>query len=68
MLNLTHPHLDETLNLFGLFKGELAQAIRNRTNITFGLYFSLYEWYHPYYMEDAKNSHRTQKYVDVSVL
>jgi hypothetical protein len=40
--------------------GELASAIRNRTNITFGLYHSLFEWFHPLYLEDKQNGYKTQ--------
>ncbi len=40
--------------------GDLANAIRNRTNITFGLYHSLFEWFHPVFLEDKKNGFKTQ--------
>ncbi|CAF4368733.1 unnamed protein product, partial [Adineta steineri] len=40
--------------------GDLANAIRSRTNITFGLYHSMYEWFHPLYLEDKKNGFKTQ--------
>ncbi|CAF1176611.1 unnamed protein product [Adineta ricciae] len=40
--------------------GDLADAIRNRTNITFGLYHSLYEWFHPLFLEDKKNEFKTR--------
>ena len=46
--------------------GDLASAIRKRTNITFGLYYSLYEWFNPLYLEDKENKFATQTYVDVS--
>ena len=44
----------------------LAQAFHQRTNVTFGLYFSLFEWFHPLYVKDKQNQYRTQSYVDVS--
>jgi alpha-L-fucosidase len=43
--------------------GDLASAIRNRTNITFGVYHSLYEWFHPLYLEDKQNNYTTQNFV-----
>ncbi|EDO47983.1 predicted protein, partial [Nematostella vectensis] len=48
--------------------GELAKAVRNKTNVSFGLYFSLFEFYHPYYLEDLKNNYTTHKYVDEVML
>ncbi|XP_074606094.1 alpha-L-fucosidase-like [Acropora palmata] len=47
--------------------GDLATAIRSRTNITFGLYFSLFEWFHPLYLEDKANNFETQNYVKAVV-
>ena len=49
-----------------MFTGDLASSIRKRTNITFGLYYSLYEWFHPLYRKDKENKFSTQEYVDVS--
>ncbi|XP_051167885.1 alpha-L-fucosidase-like [Leptopilina boulardi] len=43
--------------------GELSNAIRTRTNLTFGLYHSLYEWFHPLYLEDKSNNFSTHKFV-----
>jgi alpha-L-fucosidase len=40
--------------------GDLANAIRNRTDIVFGLYHSLYEWFHPLYLLDKQNNFTTQ--------
>ncbi|XP_067940839.1 alpha-L-fucosidase-like [Watersipora subatra] len=40
--------------------GDLATSIRNRTNITFGLYHSLYEWYNQLYLEDKANKFQTR--------
>jgi len=36
--------------------GELAAAVRNRTDLRFGLYHSLYEWYNPLYKNDRKEN------------
>ena len=45
--------------------GELAAAIRNRTDIHFGLYHSLFEWFHPLYLKDKFNKFQTQNFVKV---
>ena len=33
--------------------------------MTLGLYHSLYEWFHPFYMKDVANNFSTQDYVKV---
>ncbi|KAG1673190.1 Alpha-L-fucosidase [Nymphon striatum] len=43
--------------------GELAEAIRNNTDIHFGVYHSLYEWFNPKYLNDKKNNFKTQQFV-----
>ena len=48
------------------FPGELATAIRNRTDIHFGLYHSLFEWYNPLFLKDKANNYTTQDFVWVS--
>ena len=48
--------------------GELAKAIRNNTGIRFGLYYSLFDFFHPLYLEDRANNFTTQNYVNVSPL
>ena len=52
--------------LYFSFSGELATAIRNRTDITFGLYHSLFEWFNPLYLKDRANHFETQDYVEVN--
>ena len=47
------------------YTGELAEAIRNNTDIHFGLYYSLFEFFHPLYLEDHANGFKTQSYVTV---
>ncbi|XP_078609564.1 alpha-L-fucosidase isoform X1 [Branchiostoma floridae x Branchiostoma japonicum] len=42
--------------------GELAMAIRNNSDLHFGLYYSLFEWFHPLYLQDKKNKWTTQDY------
>jgi alpha-L-fucosidase len=43
--------------------GDLANAIRANTTLKFGLYHSLYEWYNPLYLADAKNNYTTDLFV-----
>jgi alpha-L-fucosidase len=50
---------------FFLLSGELASAIRNRTDIVFGLYHSMFEWFNPLYLEDKSNNFTTQYFVNV---
>ena len=49
------------------FAGALANAIRNKTKIHFGLYHSLFEWFHPLYVRDKANKFKTQDFVFVSI-
>ncbi|XP_061597914.1 tissue alpha-L-fucosidase-like [Cololabis saira] len=42
--------------------GELGEAVRNRS-LHYGLYNSLYEWFHPLYLNDKKNKFKTQEFV-----
>ena len=42
------------------FSGDLAKSIRNRTEIKFGVYHSLFEWFNPLFLAD-KESNFTQK-------
>merc|ERR1712050_338216 len=43
--------------------GELATAIRQWSNLRFGVYHSLYEWFNPVYLSDKKNGFKTQDFV-----
>nr|CAB3247383.1 alpha-L-fucosidase [Phallusia mammillata] len=43
--------------------GELANAIRNKTSIHFGLYHSLFEWFNPSYLQDKESGFKTDKFV-----
>ena len=47
--------------------GDLANSIRSRTKITFGLYHSLFEWFHPMYLDDKESGFKTRGYVTVSM-
>ncbi|XP_006862365.1 PREDICTED: tissue alpha-L-fucosidase [Chrysochloris asiatica] len=42
--------------------GELGTALRKR-NMSYGLYHSLLEWFHPLYLLDKKNGFKTQYFV-----
>lgn len=48
--------------------GELAKSIRNRTNLRFGLYHSLFEWFNPIHLSDARKNYTTQDFVRVKLL
>lgn len=43
--------------------GELANSIRKKTNIHFGVYHSLFEWFNPIYLNDKANNYTTQDFV-----
>ena len=45
----------------------LANSFREKTDVHFGLYFSLFEWFHPLYLKDQENQYHTQEYVKVHV-
>ncbi|PVD24700.1 hypothetical protein C0Q70_15185 [Pomacea canaliculata] len=44
--------------------GELASAIRARTNIRFGLYHSLFEWFNPLFLKDKASNFTSQDFVN----
>jgi alpha-L-fucosidase len=43
--------------------GELANATRSGSSLRFGLYYSLFEWFHPLFLSDKANHYHTQRYV-----
>lgn len=43
--------------------GDLEKAVRTNTDLKFGLYHSLYEWFNPMYLDDKANMFKTQTYV-----
>ncbi|XP_043854079.1 tissue alpha-L-fucosidase-like [Dromiciops gliroides] len=47
--------------------GELGPALREK-NIHFGLYHSLMEWFHPFYISDKENNFTTQNFVKAKAL
>ncbi|RZC32185.1 alpha-L-fucosidase-like [Asbolus verrucosus] len=54
-----------TLLLF--YSGDLADAIKEK-GLHFGLYHSLFEWYHPLYQNDKLNNWSTTEFVDWKVM
>lgn len=53
---------------FCFISGEVADAIRKNTDMHFGLYHSLFEWFNPIFEQDRANGFKTQDFVSVSVL
>ncbi|ROT62149.1 putative alpha-L-fucosidase, partial [Penaeus vannamei] len=44
--------------------GDLAKAVRSKSpHIHFGLYHSLFEWFHPLYLQDKANKYTTNDFV-----
>jgi alpha-L-fucosidase len=48
--------------------GDLAEAIRRRTDIHFGLYHSLFEWFNPLYIADKSVGFTTRKFPEGKTL
>ncbi|KAB0795841.1 hypothetical protein PPYR_09902 [Photinus pyralis] len=48
--------------------GELANAIRNTTDLRFGLYHSLYEWFNPMFLSDKASNFESDEFVQKKVL
>ena len=48
--------------------GMLANSIRKKTSIHFGLYHSLFEWFNPLFIQDKANNWKTQNFVEVSLI
>lgn len=48
--------------------GELAEAIRSKTDMHFGLYHSQYEWFNPLFIQDKANNLTTQDFVKFKTL
>ena len=53
--------------LFVLLTGEMAEALKSKTDIHLGLYHSLFEWFHPLYLQDKANNFSTRRFVTVSI-
>ncbi|XP_053316239.1 plasma alpha-L-fucosidase [Spea bombifrons] len=48
--------------------GELVGAIRNNTDLHFGLYHSLFEWFNPLFLSDKANSFKTREFPNTKSL
>ncbi|EEC04545.1 alpha-L-fucosidase, putative [Ixodes scapularis] len=48
--------------------GELANAIRSKTHLVFGLYHSLFEWFNPLYRLDKNNNFTTDFFVKTKTM
>ncbi|KAK8767843.1 hypothetical protein V5799_005377, partial [Amblyomma americanum] len=48
--------------------GDLANAIRSKTNLVFGVYHSLFEWFNPLFLEDKKNNFTTSYFSEGKTL
>ena len=46
--------------------GELADAIRSSTDLHFGLYHSLFEWFNPLYLQDKARNYSSRLFPEVS--
>jgi hypothetical protein len=63
---LAHPSPRARLSQTGPKRdlvGQLAAALRAE-GLSVGLYYSLLEWFHPMYLRDRGNKHRTSEYVE----
>jgi len=48
--------------------GELMNATRHNTDLKFGLYHSMFEWFNPLYLSDKKSGWKTQNFVNQKTL
>ncbi|XP_047115918.1 alpha-L-fucosidase-like [Schistocerca piceifrons] len=48
--------------------GDLAAALREKTDLRFGVYHSLYEWFNPIYISDKANNYTTQEFVNTKTM
>ncbi|KAK0048472.1 alpha-L-fucosidase [Biomphalaria pfeifferi] len=48
--------------------GDLANSIRIKTNLKFGVYHSMFEWFHPLYLQDKAKNFQTQDFVRTKAL
>ena len=56
------------LIVFSFRSEELADAFRSRTDVHFGIYFSLFEWFHPFFLYDQQNKFKTRLYPEVTYI
>uniref|UniRef100_A0A1Y1N5G3 alpha-L-fucosidase n=2 Tax=Photinus pyralis TaxID=7054 RepID=A0A1Y1N5G3_PHOPY len=48
--------------------GELCMAVRRKTALKFGIYYSQYEWFHPQYQSDKLQNYTEDKFVSQKTL
>ncbi|BES97784.1 alpha-l-fucosidase [Nesidiocoris tenuis] len=48
--------------------GELRRAIASKKKVKFGLYHSLYEWFHPLYLADKEANWKTDQFVKNKIM
>lgn len=48
--------------------GEFSKAIKSKTDIKFGLYHSLYEWFNPLYLKDKERNFSARQFVTQKVI
>ncbi|KAL5013416.1 hypothetical protein ScPMuIL_007686 [Solemya velum] len=48
--------------------GMLADSVKNRTDLHFGLYHSLFEWFHPLYLQDKSRNFTTRDFVKMKTM
>lgn len=48
--------------------GELSKAIQNKTDLRFGVYHSLYEWFNPMYTSDKSSNFTEDNFVKKKIL
>ena len=51
-----------------LLSEELADAFHSQTDVHFGIYFSLFEWFHPFFLYDQQNKFKTRFYPEVTYI
>ncbi len=57
-----------SITFYFLSLGDLAGAIRNRTDLVFGIYHCMYEWFNPLYVQDKQNNFQTQTFPTVCLI
>ncbi|XP_077489216.1 alpha-L-fucosidase-like [Amblyomma americanum] len=48
--------------------GEFAKLLKTTTNIRLGVYYSLYEWFNPLFLDDRENNFRTNDFIQFKIL
>nr|XP_050033006.2 alpha-L-fucosidase-like [Dermacentor andersoni] len=48
--------------------GEFAKVLKTTTNIRLGVYYSLYEWFNPLFLDDRENNFKTNEFIQFKIL